>query len=528
MESAGFKKLKDAIKKLKKNESIYFESKNGSNENICTFIIYFIGDVMWYRMNCKEVITELEIDGDFLNESIDDLFIIILINTEKKSNVIYESTIAKERWNKIQTLINNNLLDFIYNSLNLDNVKVEDQIVDLKKIKKLSYNGHYIELIENLINILINIPYKDNEFYYTIYNEIKNYFLKSVKNDNNLIKNHFFTYKIIQFFEKNKKEGSCFINNNITIKNYLSKDPLVIMDLNLLKKGVNKCENKSDNIIIPIILENVLTNYYHSNLLIISPEIGGKRKVWRIDPNFSIIKFEESFIIKILHDRFKTGEIEINKITIKDSINESLYKFFKGNSDFNFEGYFPEYNESCPYHGGLCQILDILIFFLGDITNHDKIKYYLEKYFKYEYTQISNKPFIEKQFTIINIFYHICWVKSYFTNITKITIIVFDDTDQSFKWTMVLDIKLFENDNPKLFLELFENKKLNSDDILKLKIIITDNGKNIVVFDSNVNTESKKYLSNLFRKSARRVIKGEGKVSFGNNILKEIKYLKSL
>ena len=63
--------------------------------------------------------------------------------------------------------------------------------------------------------------------------------------------------------------------------------------------------------------------------------------------------------------------------------------------------------------------------------------------------------------------------------------------------------------------------------IQKIKVIITNNGKDIVVFDSNVITETKNYL---FRTSVKRVIKGEGrdKVSFGNIILKEIKYLESL
>jgi len=120
---------------------------------------------------------------------------------------------------------------------------------------------------------------------------------------------------------------------------------------------------------------------------------------------------------KINGKNITTKELcKMEKIEYNEYTNKALYNYFKQNPlkidniIYNFDGFYPYRINTCPRHGGLCAVVSTLQTQIPHNLTATDIKYYLLKFFEYEYNEISGETFNIKENTdqkIQNLLYYI-------------------------------------------------------------------------------------------------------------------------
>ena len=214
----------------------------------------------------------------------------------------------------------------------------------------------------------------------------------------------------------------CILNkfeNEINIENYTESNASVSTDPKIFKEALEKCKTKKKdetNIYGLLSLNGGQGNsdQNHANSLIISTK---EKKIWRVEPNFSVDWLSESIVKQFNTDGLKLGIYK--NIDYKDIINQKLYEWVKKlNIGYTFDGYYRENLKSCPNHGGLCSVLSALQLYLPKQITPENIKYYLIKFFEYKFKELYKQQFFENLdiYTLL-----ISIVREYIVEINKLT-----------------------------------------------------------------------------------------------------------
>ena len=176
--------------------------------------------------------------------------------------------------------------------------------------------------------------------------------------------------QFIKFLDQGK---SCVIKGSksyIYVLNYTKDTAKVVTKAKNFKHAFLKCATKNKNIISSMLLFNEGEDEGHANTLIISYEKGC---VWRVEPN--IYYYWTPFFY--------------------DNLDRALATYFNENKDIGLEykGLYPYTLKSTPDHVGLCVMISALQLYLPQNMTHFNVKYYLLKFFEWEYHNIFHKKF---------------------------------------------------------------------------------------------------------------------------------------
>ncbi len=198
--------------------------------------------------------------------------------------------------------------------------------------------------------------------------------------------------QFIKFLDQGK---SCVIKNTksyIHVLNYTKPEAKVTTNPKNFKQAFFKCAKKIENgsnlkngilknpntnlgfsnpnIISSMLLFNEEEEEGHANTLIISYKTGS---VWRVEPN--VYYYWTPFFY--------------------DNLDRALYTYFNKNKEIGLEykGLYPYTLKSTPDHVGLCVMISVLQLYLPQNMTHFNVKYYLLKFFEWEYYSIFHKKF---------------------------------------------------------------------------------------------------------------------------------------
>jgi len=215
------------------------------------------------------------------------------------------------------------------------------------------------------------------EFYFKLLEFIGNYYLltqsKKINKEDN--PQHIAQVQFIKFLDRN---NSCLIKqskNIIYINNYTKSTAIVETDPNDFKKSLLKCSIKSGNIISTMLLydddptEN--DDSAHANTLIINYKKGC---IWRVEPNVYYNFWNPVFY---------------------DHVDRVLVRYFNDNPDLHlsYKGLYPYTLKSTPNHVGLCIMICVLQLYLPQNMTDFNVKYYILKFFEWEYKNIFHEKF---------------------------------------------------------------------------------------------------------------------------------------
>ena len=177
--------------------------------------------------------------------------------------------------------------------------------------------------------------------------------------------------QFIKFLDRGK---SCIIKNNksyIYVLNYSKSNAKVVTNPKDFKHAFLKCATKSHNIISSMLLFDEDEEDGHANTLIIDYKNGC---IWRVEPNI-YYHFGPFFY---------------------DNLDRALLNYFNvENKDIGliYKGLYPYTLKSTPDHVGLCVMISALQLYIPTNMTNFNVKYYLLKFFEWEYNNIFHKQF---------------------------------------------------------------------------------------------------------------------------------------
>jgi hypothetical protein len=187
--------------------------------------------------------------------------------------------------------------------------------------------------------------------------------------------------QFIKFLDNGKV---CVIKNNksyINVLNYSKPDARVITKPKNFKYAFLKCATKKHNIVSSMLLFDENEDEGHANTLIISYKTGS---IWRVEPN--IYYYWNPFFY--------------------DNLDKALVKYFNvDNKDINltYKGLYPYTLKSTPDHVGLCVMISALQLYLPRNMTDFNVKYYLLKFFEWEYKKIFHETFTINNESLIDL-----------------------------------------------------------------------------------------------------------------------------
>ena len=177
--------------------------------------------------------------------------------------------------------------------------------------------------------------------------------------------------QFIKFLDNGK---TCVIKNSksyIYVTNYSKSDAKVQTDPEDFKYSLLKCATKTHNIVSSMLLFDEDEEDGHANTLIISYKNGC---IWRVEPNIYYY-FSPLFY---------------------DNLDRALVRYFNvdnTNIGLVYKGLYPYTLKSTPDHVGLCVMISALQLYIPRNMTHFNVKYYLLKFFEWEYHNIFHKKF---------------------------------------------------------------------------------------------------------------------------------------
>jgi hypothetical protein len=184
----------------------------------------------------------------------------------------------------------------------------------------------------------------------------------------------------------------CGVPVSIYLVRSKQKTSGVRLNRNNIIRFIERCfQNNSDVVSIPLSLRD--KKYGHANTLVLSKL---DKRITRVEPNFKYNKLSQEAKAQFDIDNLKTGKYPF----YADYVNQALYRYFRNNPIvidgvvYPFEGYEPKIIEkTCPAHGSMCKAVSSLTYFLDKKVSRKLIKFYVIKYFEWEYRNIFLKPF---------------------------------------------------------------------------------------------------------------------------------------